>query len=137
MNDIATVINRFANSFDLKDWEGLKSVLAELIDLDYMDLRGTRETLSREQYVSLRKTALQELNTQHILSNLVVQIDGKRASCVASTIIFRNKDEEHFDTHAIYRFGLTNEASSWYISSIKQTVLWNEGNPDVHVGAIA
>ena len=135
MNDIASVISRFARSFDLKDWKGLKNVLAELIDLDYTDLRGTRETLSREQYVALRKTALQELDTQHILSNLDIQVDGKHAACVASAIIFRKRDEERFDTHAIYRFGLVNEASSWHISSIKQTVLWNDGNPDIHVGA--
>jgi len=127
MDDIAGVISRFARSFDLKDWEGLKDVLAELIDLDYTDLRGTRETPSREQYVSLRKTALQELDTQQILSNLDIRIDGEHTSCVAPAVIFGKRDEERFDTHAIYRFSLVNEPSSWHISSIKQTVLWNDG----------
>ena len=107
MDDIANVINRFAHSFDVRDWEGIKNVSADLIQLDYTDLRGTRETLPKEQYVSLPKTVLQELNTQHIPSNLDIQVDGKRASCLASAIIFSKKDDEHFDTHVIYRFGLT------------------------------
>jgi hypothetical protein len=135
MNEIAAVISRFANSFDLKDWDALRSILADQVDVDYSDLRGTRETLAREEYVALREAALQDIDTHHMLSNTEISIGHDSAHCIASGVIFRRKDEEHFDSHVIYRFGLTKSVSSWRISSIKQSVLWNEGNSDIHAGA--
>ncbi len=38
--DIRMTIARFANSFDLKDWALMESVLAEELTVEYSDLRG-------------------------------------------------------------------------------------------------
>ena len=38
---IQELIAHFANSFDVKDWDGLQSCFTETFYSDYSDLRGT------------------------------------------------------------------------------------------------
>lgn len=137
MDCIANILSRFANSFDLKDWEGLRRILTDNIDIDYSDLRGKRESISNAEYVALREASLQHLKTHHLLSNVDIQINGNTANCTASAVIFRTLNSEYFNSHVIYRFGLTKTDSSWLISSIQQSVLWNEGNASIHSGVKA
>ena len=64
-------------------------------------------------------------------------VDGKRAPVAASSMIFRALDGEVFNTHARYRFGLSEDQDrGWVIDRINQTVPWNEGNPDIHAASI-
>ena len=139
MDCIANILSRFANSFDLKDWQGLRGVLADSIDIDYSDLRGKRESVRNTEYVALRESSLQHLNTHHLLSNIDIQVKGNTANCTASAMIFRTLNSEtlnseYFNSHVIYRFGLTKTDLGWRISSIKQSVLWSEGNASIHSG---
>lgn len=135
MKTVENVIGRFANSFDLKDWESLESTLSENVSVDYSHLRGQRETLSRIEYVSQLRKALQDLNTHHLLTNAEIEISANSASCRVSGMIYRAKDDEHFNSHVVYNFQLERAGTSWLIVGIEQTVLWNEGNPEIHSGA--
>ena len=141
--NISNTIFKFANSFDAKDWQGLKSVLANSLTCDYMSLRGVIETLSPEEYVQKRITALDHLRTQHFMSNLEIYFDQEnkdQAHCRALSMIYRNKDGFLFNTHAMYEFKLAKnkiDGSPWLISWIKQEVLWNDGDPFLHSGAKA
>ena len=137
MKTVEKVIGKFANSFDLKDWESLESVLSENIFVDYSHLRGQRETLSRTDYVSQRRRALQHLNTHHLLANAEIDINVNSARCRVSGMIYRAKDDEHFNSHVVYSFQLERAGTSWLIVGIKQTVPWNEGNPEIHSGVKA
>jgi SnoaL-like domain len=70
--EIENALNRFMNSFDLKDWATMASVLEPTIRVDYSDLRGgPLEEISAAEYVNARVDALQHLSTQHLLSNIV------------------------------------------------------------------
>ena len=134
--DIRKTIARFANSFDLKDWALMESALAEELTVDYSDLRGSppKEVTARE-YAQARREALEALNTQHLIGNLEITVDGKRASVGASSMIFRAMDGLVFNTHARYDFRLSkHQDRGWIIDRIKQTVLWNEGDPEIHSG---
>ncbi|MBK7319976.1 nuclear transport factor 2 family protein [Candidatus Villigracilis affinis] len=54
--NIQQLIARFANSFDVKDWDGLQACFTESLYTDYSDLRGTPpETISASEYVRLRR----------------------------------------------------------------------------------
>lgn len=134
---VAEVLNRFANSFDLKDWWALGSTLADEVVCDYRDLRGDLSTYSREQYLALREEALGCLKTQHLFTNLEIEVDGKDANCRVNALILRQgEDERVFTTHAIYFFTLLqNEAGIWQIKQIRQQVLWNDGDRSLHAGA--
>lgn len=134
MEKIRNTVNKFANSFDLKDWEGLKSVLASEVECDYTSLRGVKETATNDNYVSLRIKALNHLKTHHLISNHQITVEGRVAKCVASAMIWRFDGNQFFNTHAIYTFLIREQNGDWKICSIKQDVLWNEGEPSIHAG---
>ena len=70
-----------------------------------------------------------------LLSNLEITVDADRASVEASSMIFRSLNGVVFNTHARYHFRLSKQQNrGWVIDRIKQTVLWNEGDPDIHSG---
>lgn len=133
--EISNSIYCFANCFDLKDWDGLKNVLHEIIQCDYQDLRGAKKQYNRDDFVLLRKDALENLYTQHLFSNLEIKITGDSAECRATAFIMRkDKHDTQFNTHAVYFFKLIKLNEHWLISEIKQTVLWNEGDSKIHSG---
>jgi hypothetical protein len=69
------LVARFANSFDLKEWDRLGQCLADTLYTDYSELRGTPpETMSRDKFVQLRRSALQELQTHHLAGNLEIDL---------------------------------------------------------------
>jgi hypothetical protein len=134
--DIQALLARFANSFDLKDWDGLLACLAESLYTDYADLRGTApETIPALDYVQARRAALQDLQTHHLNGNVEIKyIDPLNATCRVSTVIWRKSDSEAFDTHCVYTFKVTKIKYDWKINAITQKILWNEGQPNIHSG---
>lgn len=133
---INNLLFKFANSFDLKDWDGMESCLAPQVDCDYSGLRGKKETLMAKEYVALRKEALEPLQTQHLFSNLEIDVsdDRHQATCRCSALILLRRGELFFNTHAVYEFACVQKNKRWLISKIKQTVLWNEGDAEIHSG---
>src|SRR5689334_255815 len=135
--DIQALMARFANSFDLKDWDGLQACLTEQLYTDYSDLRGTPpETVPAVDYVQARRESLQNLKTHHLSGNLEIQYDDPfNATCRVSTVIWRKSDDGAFDTHCVYTFKVTKVKYDWKISAITQKILWNEGEASIHSGA--
>jgi 3-phenylpropionate/cinnamic acid dioxygenase small subunit len=134
---IQELIAHFANSFDVKDWDGLQSCFTESIYTDYSDLRGTPpETISVREYVRLRRESLDPLKIQHLVSNYEIKfLDSTTASCRASMVVWRKTDKEDFITHCVYMFQLVAQDTDWKISGITQKVLWNEGTASIFKGA--
>lgn len=134
---IQEVVARFANRFDMKDWNGLQDCFTTSLYTDYSDLRGTpSQTLSASEYVRLRREVLDHLKLHHLISNYEVDFtDLNTATCRASMVVWRRSEEEMFSTHCMYLFNLTKTEAGWKISGITQKVLWNEGAASIHQGA--
>jgi len=134
---IQELIARFANSFDVKDWNGLESCFTDSLYTDYSDLRGTPpEKVKASDYVSARRESLNQLKLHHLVSNYEIDlINSNTATCRASMIVWRKSEKEEFTSHCVYIFQLTEQESDWKISGITQKVLWNEGTPSIHKGA--
>ncbi len=134
---IETVIARFANSFDVKDWNGLQACLTESLYTDYGDLRGTPpQTVTAAEYAASRRSSLDQLKLHHLVSNYEIDFsDASHATCRASMVVWRKSEAEENISHCVYNFQLTKQASGWKISGITQKVLWNEGTPSLHKGA--
>ncbi len=135
--EIQQLIARFANSFDVKDWEGLLACFTESLFTDYSDLRGTPpQTLSAADYTRQRRESLDSLKLHHLVSNYEINFtDSNSATCRASMIVWRKSEAEEFTSHCVYMFQLTKQDSTWKISGITQKVLWNEGTSSIHKGA--
>jgi 3-phenylpropionate/cinnamic acid dioxygenase small subunit len=127
--DIQQLVARFANSFDCKDWDALASCLSEQVFTDYSELRGSPpETMTREKFIELRKHALQNLRTHHLVGNFEIELRKDQGEAKVSMMIYRrNVESDIFNTHCFYRFGLERSANGWRINSIVQKVFWNEG----------
>lgn len=136
--EVYRLINRFGNSFDVKDWDGLRSCLSESIYTDYSDLRGTPpEALTAERFVELRREALQELKTHHLAGDYEIQLDGEEGTVRFSMAIYRRDSfGEVLNTHCLYLLGVEKRSGSWRISSIVQQVLWSDGDPTIHKGIV-
>jgi hypothetical protein len=134
---IQQVIAKFANSFDVKDWDGLQSCLTESLFTDYSDLRGTPpEMISAADYVKLRRESLDALKLHHLVSNYEIDFpDSGGATCRASMVVWRRSETEEFITHCVHIFQLIKLNEDWRISGITQKVLWNDGKSSIHSGA--
>ena len=134
---IQQLIARFANSFDLKDWDGLQFCFTESLYTDYSDLRGTTPgNISAGEYARLRRESLDHLKLHHLVSNYEIDFsDADHAACRSSMVVWRKSDKEEFTSHCVYIFQLTKQNLDWKISGITQKVLWNEGKSSIHAGA--
>ena len=137
--NIQQLIARFANSFDVKDWNGLQACFTESLYTDYSDLRGTPpETISASEYVRLRRESLDHLKRHHVVGNYEVTFpEFDAAACRASMVVWRRSETEEFTTHCMYDFQLARQWGAWKISGITQKVLWSEGVSSIHKGAKA
>ena len=135
---IQDLINRFANCFDLKDWRRMESCLCDSLHTDYSDLRGTPpEVISNQRFVELRRTALDAMATQHLMSNHEIEVEGDVANATVSCVIFRkNAAGERLNTHCLYFFRMEKDDSTWKISAIRQKVLLSDGNTAIHAGIV-
>lgn len=134
---VQKVIAKFANSFDVKDWDGLQACLTESVFTDYSDLRGTPpQTVTAVDYVKSRRESLDHLKLHHLVGNFEIDfMDANSATCRASMVVWRKSDEEEFTSHCVYIFQLVKAQEEWKISGITQKVLWNEGKASIHLGA--
>jgi len=133
---VQQTLSRFMNCFDRKDWNGMAALLADPVHVDYFDLRGDApRSIAAAEFVAARRVALQTIATQHLISNFDVDVRDPTADVQASCVIFRRDGAKHFTSHAIYAFRLERRADRWAIATIKQTILWNDGDAALHRGA--
>ena len=136
--EITDVVLRFARAMDVQDWGLLRSCLSSSLDVDYFDLRGDPpSTIAADDFVAARVKGLAGLKTQHISTNHLVTIDGDAAECSSCFLIHRvdpsaPEGSNRFDTAGHYLHRLSRTSGGWRIHGIKQTVVWNRGNPQVH-----
>ena len=140
--EIEALLFRFMRSFDDKDWTAMRACLSDTIDCDYSSFRGTPPSMiARDDYVSLRTTALASLKTQHNLSNITIVGSENTAEVKCNYAILRfhpnfdRSPDQYFHSYGQYRFGLARAEDQWRIASITQMLLTNEGNPALHRGA--
>jgi hypothetical protein len=131
---------RFANAFDRKDWDALRSCLADRVETDYSAFRGTLPSVeSAETYVESRRRALGNLHTLHVSTNHVVEIAEGRATCWSAYQIYRvdpnlQSGENRLDTAGNYEHELVWASDGWRIQGIRQSVVVFEGNQEIHSG---
>ena len=132
---IQEVIAHFANSFDVKDWDGLEDCFTASLYTDYSDLHGKPQTVTARDYAAGRKETMAHLKLHHLVSNYEIESnDSNSATCRASMIVWRKSETEDFTSHCVYTFQLAKQDPDWKISGITQKILWNEGNPSIHKG---
>ena len=132
---VRDLVVRFANAFDLRDWDALRACLAAEIFVDYSAFRGEPPaTVTADSYVAARASALSALKTQHLSTNHQVTLAGDRAECFSAFLIHRiaPANGDFLDTAGHYWHGCARTPDGWRIDRIRQTVLWTRGTPEIH-----
>ena len=136
LNDL---LCRFFWSFDEKDWKTMRSCLANTIWTDYSSFRAVPPgKISGDRYVAQREAALSALDMQHNFLNLRVEIDDATARGWCNYIIHRfhpdfdGRNDAFFHSYGRYEFGFLQVDDEWRISAIRQILLRNHGNPEIH-----
>jgi SnoaL-like domain len=139
--DRAAVIDTIvavANAFDAKDWQKLRSHLADEIDIDYSEFRGEPpRRVTAEEYIQQRVENLAGLRTLHVSTNHEVTIKSDAAKCKSVYRIYRldptrESGQNRLDTGGNYFHDLIQTDGLWRITGIRQTVLIVSGNTQVH-----
>ncbi len=134
---IVDTIISFANAFDAKDWQKVRSYLADEIDIDYSEFRSeTPRRVTAEEYIKQRIEGLAGLRTLHVSTNHEVTINNNTAKCQSAYQIYRldptRESQNRLDTAGNYFHSLIQIDKHWLIAGIKQTVVIVSGNPQVH-----
>ena len=136
---IENLLARFFQSFDEKNWTLMRSCLAERVFTDYSSFRKVAPAeITADRYVEQRRAALHALDMQHNYLNLLLDIDGDRASARCNYIIHRfhpdfdGAADGFFHSYGHYRFAFQRTMGDWKIIAITQHLLRNSGNPELH-----
>lgn len=130
---ILEVITRFQLVFDQKSWDDFDELLADQLEVDYLQFRG--EPLCQvtcQQYKDSRQQALSHLKLQHNLSNPIIRIEQDQAWLECNYQIYRFSENDCFHSFGRYRFALQKIQSQWRITQIHQSLTKNIGNPRIH-----
>ena len=118
-------------------WAFIK--IADEVFSDYSSFRNVpAATISADQYVEQRRTALHQLAMQHNFQNLRVVVGGASATARCNYAIYRfhpwfdGLDDGYFHSYGHYTFAFVNGGGGWRIARITQTLLRSQGNREIH-----
>lgn len=135
---IIETIATFANTIDQKNWQKLRDLLTDELEIDYSDFRGEApRQISADEFVQQRSSSLSHLKTLHISTNHEVTIQANRAECRSAYQIYRldpNREagSNRLDTAGNYVHQLIQVGDRWRIGVITQTVVVISGDREVH-----
>jgi hypothetical protein len=145
---VTETVTRMAWYLDRRDWDGLTELFTERVYTDYTSLWGgtpreatVGELLSTAAQGSWRRTMDGLEATQHLITNVLVDLDGDEARATANVVGVHRLTNPHgsplWTVGGTYEFGLVRADGRWRIRAITMTVTWAEGNQHVLALALA
>ena len=110
--EIQDLLVRYSHCIDTRDWEGLDEVFTPDAFIDYSAFGGSVGTLA-ETKDFLGKAMVAFKSFQHMISNMMVELDGDRAT--ARTICHNPMVMERDGGEHVFICGL------WYVDEIVRT----------------
>ncbi len=135
--EISDTVIRYGTGLDLQDWELYRTCFTDDIEADISDFTGKAPfTIKADEWVDLGRRFLKGLKTQHVSTNHVITFQGPdEATCVSHLFALHHqpndKGASFFNMHGYYTNTLVRTPQGWKIRKIKQTITWNEGNPQL------
>ncbi|MDB5968007.1 MAG: nuclear transport factor 2 family protein [Hydrocarboniphaga sp.] len=124
------------------DWERYRQRYAEAITIDYSStLADPPKEISRDLLMPYWKSLIDAFDiTQHIVSNLVVTLDGDNASCRSYVISNHRIGGDVWSCGGIYDHGLRRASGTdggWLITAQRFSSLFETGDRSVFERGIA
>jgi hypothetical protein len=139
---ITDTVTRMGWCLDRRDWDGLRDLFTETVYTDYTALWGGEpqeatvdELLSTDKQGSWRRTMDGLESTQHLITNILVDVTGDEATATANVVGVHRLVNPHgsplWTIGGTYDFRLVRTAAGWRIRAITQGITWVEGNQQV------
>ena len=129
--EITDVLHRMAWFQDRRRWEGLEAVLAERVQVSYSTTPVTE--ISRADLIANWRHGLEPLvSSQHILTGIIVDLNGDEASVTLNETVWLNRPNE--TGSPLYHFGnymelqLVRTPDGWRICVLRVVPAWSNGN---------
>jgi ketosteroid isomerase-like protein len=134
--EITEICYRYGLALDSRDWAALAALFTPDADAYYLDMPPARGYQAIEDTC---RTALTPLTaTQHLISNVVVRLDGDRAesSCYlqAQHVKAGTAGGDNFIIAGRYDDRLIRTPDGWRITHRRLALIWTVGNPAVAGG---
>lgn len=131
--EITEICYRYGLALDSRDWAALAALFTADADAYYLDMPPARGYQAIEDTC---RTALTPLSaTQHLISNVVVRLDGDQAECTcylqAQHVRSGTPDGDNFIIAGRYSDQLVRTPDGWRIRQRRLDVIWTSGNPAV------
>jgi ketosteroid isomerase-like protein len=134
--EITELCYRYGLAVDGRDWAALAACFTPDADAYFLDMPPCHGYQAIEDTCRAALTPLSA--TQHLVSNVVVRLDGDRASSTcylqAQHVRTGTAGGEHFIIAGRYADQLVRTPDGWRIRERRLDLLWTDGNPAV-VGA--
>lgn len=139
---ITDLVVRMGWCLDRRDWAGLEALFTEQVYTDYTALWGGEPQeatvdvlLSTDKQGSWRRTMDGLESTQHLITNVLVDVEDDTASATANVVGVHRLTNPHgsplWTVGGTYDFRLVRTADGWRIRAITQGITWVEGNQQV------
>ncbi len=130
---VTDVLYRYAAAIDVRDWDALRDCFTDDATLHF-EMTGVLPAAAFVARAAHDQTVCYSAS-QHVVSNVVVEIDGDHATARADaqSIHFRRGAQggEVQTVHGVYRDHLRREGATWRIARRELTTTWISGNADL------
>jgi ketosteroid isomerase-like protein len=134
--EITEICYRYGLTIDRRDWKALADCFTPDADAYYLDMPPCHGYQAIEDTCRAALTPLSA--TQHLISNVVVRLEGDRAACTcylqAQHVKQGTAGGDNFIIAGRYDDQLVRTPDGWRIRERRLEVIWTDGNPAV-VGA--
>jgi len=134
--EITEICYRYGLAVDSRDWAALAACFTADANAFYLDMPPARGYQAIEDTCRVALTPLSA--TQHLISNVVVRLDGDRAESTcylqAQHVKTGTAGGDQFIIAGRYDDQLVRTADGWRILERRLAAMWTAGNPAV-IGA--
>lgn len=140
---VTDLVLRMGWLLDRRDWDAFKALFTERVYTDYTDLWGGRpqeasvdELLATDAQGSWRRTMDGLEATQHLITNVLADLDGDEGVVTANVVGVHRLTNPHgappWTLGGTYEIQVVRDAGrGWLIRGITQRITWVDGNQQV------
>ena len=133
---------QYAVSIDTRDYQLHRSLYTDRISMDFSSYSGGDGPIemAADDWVANIRTLFDGLSaTQHVMTNPLVEVDGnaarQRMYMKAEHFLIEEDVQGEFAIGGYYDDIAVRTDEGWKLSSVKLTVLWRRGDPEIMVRA--
>jgi len=137
---VAKVVTGYMVAVDTRQWDKVPGFFADQVHVDYTSIRPVpaAQVIQKDGMVTLWRSRFdKEMAYQHALSNLLVTIEGDKATCTGNNVASHvMADASRGGSIVLWQIGVRlnwtlqrGVDSSWLIDSVRAEYLWDRTEP--------